>query len=129
MQGSTGVRILITVGPVLLWQGRQKQTGRIMMMTSTAQDAANDFATLKADLASLRQDVAALVSHATAGTKRDAGVAAQAVDDTVRDLYRNATARGEQSTKVIADQIVERPILTLLIVMSAAFIGGRLLSR
>lgn len=98
-------------------------------MPSTIKDTEADLAALKADIASLREDMAKLLSHTAAGMKRDASGAASALDDSVRELYREAAAKGEQSARAVGAQLEERPLLTLLIVAGVSYLAGRLLSR
>jgi len=86
-------------------------------------------AALQADVASLKQDVTNLLSHLRSGAAGTAQAAAAQIDQGAQTLYRNAAAGGERSLKALGQQIEEQPLLALLILLGAGYVGGRLLTR
>jgi hypothetical protein len=88
-----------------------------------------DVGTITDDIAALKRDLAALVEH----FKRDAihsatGTAAQ-LGDEAADIYTRLAAEGARSARVLARQVEEQPVASLLIAFAIGFLGSRLLSR
>lgn len=89
----------------------------------------NDIAALREDLASLRQDLASLVSNLKSDATKGVSRTASQLDDNVQALYRSALDGGEQSARQIGRQIEEHPLLAILLVLGAGYLGGRALTR
>ena len=58
-----------------------------------------------------------------------ANAASTQLTSNARDLYSAAAANGEQSAKVVYRQIEDHPVAAALIVLGAAYLGGRLITR
>ena len=97
-------------------------------MSSTA-NTDQTVATLQADVAALKQDLASLLSHLKTGATANAQAAAAQIDQGAQNLYRSAAAGGERSLKAIGNQIEEQPLLALLLLLGVGYVGGRLLTR
>ncbi len=89
----------------------------------------NDIAALREDLTSLRQDLASLVSSLKANAADNMSRTASQLDDNVQAIYRSALNSGEQSAKQISKQIEDHPLLAIMLVLGAGYLGGRLMSR
>lgn len=88
-----------------------------------------ELAELRDDLAALKRDVTALIEHLKADAANAAQSAVGKLDDNVRQVYRNVAAEGERSVKAISQKIEEQPLLILLAAFGFGYIGGRMLSR
>ncbi len=88
-----------------------------------------DISALREDLASLRQDLSSLVSNLKAEATRGVSKTASQLDDNVNALYRTALNGGGESAKQISKQIEDHPLLAILLVLGAGYLGGRALSR
>jgi ElaB/YqjD/DUF883 family membrane-anchored ribosome-binding protein len=97
------------------------------MATTTVEEPT--LATLQADMAALRQDLANLVAHLQAGASSGVQGAASRVDAEARRIFRGVAAEGERSADAISRQVEEQPLVALLIALGVGYIGGRLLSR
>lgn len=94
-----------------------------------ANNTENDIAALREDLASLRQDLASLVSNLKSDATKGASRAVSQIDDNLKDVYRAALNNGEQSARQISKQIEDHPLLAIMLVLGAGYLGGRALSR
>jgi len=97
-------------------------------MSITSNQAA-DLTTLQDDIATLKRDVASLVEHLKLGASNGAQRTVNRIDDGSRRLYRDVTAEAGRTAKALGRRIEKEPILALLVVLGAGYIGGRLLSR
>ncbi len=86
----------------------------------------NDLATLKRDFATLLADLrdGPLSRARTAAQQR-----AQELGGKAADLYDQASSRAGQGADVVAQQVGDRPLSTLLLAFSVGFIASRLLAR
>jgi hypothetical protein len=88
-----------------------------------------DLAAVRADLALLRRDMTGLLDHLKAGATHRARGAVADLDEGARQLYRDAAAEGQHSVNLIGQQVMEQPVLSLLLAASLGYIGGRVLCR
>lgn len=84
-----------------------------------------DIATLKRDLAALLSTMSGIVANDLAGAK---GVAAHLGDEALH-AYHDLAAQGERTVKAIGHQVEERPVAFLLLAFAIGFLGSRLMSR
>jgi ElaB/YqjD/DUF883 family membrane-anchored ribosome-binding protein len=96
-------------------------------------DTPANFDAIVDDLAALRRDFAALISQMKPGALKGANGAAAAVLDQLggkaNHLYDSVAAQGERTTKALARQVEEQPVISLLIAFGVGVIASRLLSR
>ena len=82
-------------------------------------------AALHEDVAALKRDLAALLSHLKPG--------GEPVETQAERLFQAAADEGSKAAKVAADQLArqveQQPLLSVLIALGVGYIGGRLLSR
>ena len=90
--------------------------------THGAGDAAMEMEKLRADIATLRDDVARLVKTLASEAKGDAS-------EEVRRLYAKLSEESGRSAKALAHEVEERPLTALLLAFGIGFIGGTLLRR
>ena len=92
-----------------------------------------DLNAISNDLAALKRDFAALLTDLRDGPLSSARAAVQQkagqIGDRAADLYGQASAQAGKSVDLIAHEIEERPLTTLLLAFSVGFIASRLLSR
>ena len=92
-----------------------------------------DLEMISGDLASLKDDLAALMGHVRTGGFRAANEAAHnamgQLGDGAAEIYGNLAAQGKKSVKAIGHQVDEHPVVSLLIAFAAGFCASRLLSR
>lgn len=86
----------------------------------------NDIASLREDLALLRSDLSSLVSSLKADAASNVSRTASKIDENVQDIYRSALKSGEQSAQQISRQIEEHPLLAIMLVLGAGYLGGRM---
>ena len=103
------------------------------MPTTNDTEAPKPQDAIAADLAALKRDFASLLStlKATqpAQAKEAVQHAAEQLTGKAADIYGQATAQAGRGAKVLAQEIEERPLTTLLLAFSIGFIASRLLSR
>lgn len=103
------------------------------MSATTNPESPKSLDAISSDLAALRRDFAALIADLKAGpldsAKASAQQAAEQLSGRASELYGQASAKAERSAEVIAREIEERPLTTLLIAFSVGFIASRLLLR
>lgn len=92
-----------------------------------------DMDTVMADIATLKRDLATLLSAKTGSVANDMvdeakGMAAH-LGDEARHACRNLAEQGERTIKAIGHQVEEKPVIFLLLAFAAGFLGGRLLPR
>ena len=95
-------------------------------------DTPANFDAIVDDLAALRRDFAALMSRMNPGVRNGANGTAGVLDQLggkAHHLYDNVAAQGERTTKAIARQIEEQPLVSLLIAFGVGVVASRLLSR
>lgn len=90
---------------------------------------AADLENLAEDMAALKRDFAALLSHVKNGANQAARGAANRVGEKASDLYDELGERGRKSAEAVRHEVEERPLTALAIAFAVGFIGGRLLSR
>lgn len=95
-------------------------------MANTSND---DIAALREDLNNLRQDLASLVSNLKADATKNMSRTASNLDDNVQALYRSALNSGEESARQLTKTIEDHPLLAIMLVLGAGYLGGRVLSR
>lgn len=92
-------------------------------------DTGADVQAIMNDLASLRDDIAALTKHVS-GTAYDASsAAAEQMGTEATKVYNNMAAQGQRSAKMISNQVEQQPLATLLIAFALGFVGSRMLQR
>ena len=96
-------------------------------MANITNDA--DITALRDDFNVMRKDMATLVEHVRGNVANSANVATSQLTSNARDLYSSAASNGEQSAKVVYRQIEDHPVAAALIVLGAAYLGGRLITR
>ena len=96
-------------------------------------EPASEIETIAEDIASLKQDLGALMRHAKA-------VAIDAPEAQVRDMagrlgeetqhiFSSLAERGEETMKSVERRVEERPFTSLLVAFAVGLLGGRLLGR
>jgi ElaB/YqjD/DUF883 family membrane-anchored ribosome-binding protein len=82
------------------------------------------------DVAALKRDLAALMTHMRGGGI--AGAARQAtgqLGEEAKELYARLAAEGERTAQTIARHVDEQPFTSVLLAFAAGFLAGRLLTR
>ncbi len=92
-------------------------------------DPKTDIEAITDDIAALKRDLAALVEHIKRGTISSTSGAAAQFGDEAADIYNQLAAEGARSARVLARQVEEQPVASLLIAFAIGFLGSRLLSR
>nr|WP_316656060.1 hypothetical protein [uncultured Gellertiella sp.] len=96
---------------------------------ATSNTTENDIAALREDLASLRQDLSSLVSNLKSEAVSGVSKTASQIDDNVQALYRSALDNGGEGARQISKRIEDHPLLAILVVLGAGYLGGRAMSR
>ena len=96
---------------------------------SVATETNPNFTALRDDLNALKQDVASLVTHVRLEASNGADHAVSRLDENVHRLVRNLAAEGEVASNAIGRQVIEQPIMALLVALGVGYVGGRLLPR
>ena len=92
-------------------------------------EAGADLQSIMNDLASLRDDIAALTKHVGNNAYDASSAAAEQVGARASKVYDNMAAQGQRSAKAIGQQVEEQPLMTLLIAFALGFVGSRMLQR
>jgi hypothetical protein len=93
-----------------------------------------DLAALADDVAALRRDLAALMTHVRGGgitgaaRETTAEIGAQPGGE-AKELYARLAAEGERTAQTISRHIDEQPLTSVLLAFAAGFVAGRLLPR
>jgi hypothetical protein len=95
-------------------------------MTATSDDA---IAGVRNDLDALRKDVSALVSTLDKSARANARNAADQFNGSVRGLSQSAVDGGQQSAKMLAGLVEEKPVLAFLLAVGVGYFGIRALLR
>ncbi|MBB4062897.1 hypothetical protein [Gellertiella hungarica] len=94
-----------------------------------ANSTSDDIAALREDLNSLRADLASLVSNLKSDATRGMSRGANQFDENMQALYRSALNSGEEHARQIGRKIEDHPLLAIMLVLGAGYLGGRMLSR
>lgn len=97
----------------------------------TALNAATapDFASIMADLASLRQDVGVLANHLAQSATSSASAAGDEMRAGATRLYDGMSEASKTSAKAVTAQMDAHPAMSLLLAFLLGFLGSRFLSR
>jgi len=85
-------------------------------------DMAADIEKIRGDIASLKDDLARLVKGLASNAKGE-------ISEESRRLYAKLSEQSERSAKLLAREVEERPLATLLLAFGIGFIGGSLMRR
>jgi len=88
-----------------------------------------DLDTIREDIDALRKDLARLMEHVKSGAMDNIAGQVEEMSDEARRLYNRAIAEGERGADVLARQVEERPLTSLLIAFGLGFIGSRIILR
>lgn len=94
-----------------------------------ANSSSDDIAALREDLNSLRQDLASLVSNLKSDAARNMSRGASQFDENLQAFYRSAMSSGEEQARQITRKIEDHPLLAIMLVLGAGYLGGRLFNR
>ena len=89
----------------------------------------SDFASLRRDLESVKNDVASLLEHLKADTGASAESAMNRIEESGRQAFKAVTDQGGKSMSAISRQIEAQPVAALLIAAGIGWIGGRVFLR
>lgn len=89
----------------------------------------SDFASLRKDLESVKNDVASLLEHLKTDAGANAESAINRIEEGGRQAFKAVTDQGSKSISAIGRQIEAQPIAALLIAAGIGWIGGRVLLR
>ena len=92
-------------------------------------ESGTDIQAIMTDLASLRDDIAALTKHVSNNAFDASSAAAGQLGAEATKVYNNMAAQGQRSAKMIGQQVEQQPLATLLIAFALGFVGSRMLSR
>ena len=92
-------------------------------------ETGTDIQAIMTDLASLRDDIAALTKHVSHDAYDASGAVAGKLNAEATKAYNNMAAQGQRSVKMISHQGEEQPLATLLIAFALGFVGSRMLQR
>jgi ElaB/YqjD/DUF883 family membrane-anchored ribosome-binding protein len=92
-------------------------------------ESTTDINAIMSDIASLKQDLAALAGHLKDGAVSAGGDAAGQLSGEAKRVLDVLSAQGSRGAKAIGQQVEEQPVLTLLLAFAVGFVGGRLLAR
>jgi ElaB/YqjD/DUF883 family membrane-anchored ribosome-binding protein len=82
------------------------------------------------DVAALKRDLAALITHVRGnGSAGAAHQAAGQIGEEAKELYARLAAEGERTAQAISRHVDEQPLTSVLIAFAAGFLAGRLLTR
>ena len=88
-----------------------------------------DVQPIMSELASLREDIAALTKHVIGNTYDASSAAASQMGAEATKVYNNMAAQGQRSAKLIGQQVEQQPLTTLLIAFALGFVDSRMMSR
>ena len=92
-------------------------------------NAEMDLASFRDDLAALKRDVASLIEHLKGGATDKVQNAAAEIDRGARGFCHEAGAEGERSAKAIGAWVEKQPVLALLIALGVGYVGARAFLR
>lgn len=102
-------------------------------MTDFESETAGQTNRIADDLASLKQDVAALIRQMKDLAMREAGRVSQDAADTLSeraaDIYDTVSEKGRRSADVLTAHVEEQPVTSLLLAFAAGFIFSKFLTR
>ena len=97
---------------------------------SAAATEKTDLDAIAEDVAALKRDLAALMTHMQGDGL--AGAARQAtaqLGEEAKEFYARLAAEGERTAQAISRHVDEQPLASVLIAFAAGLIAGRLLTR
>lgn len=94
-----------------------------------ANSSSDDIAALREDLNSLRQDLSSLISNLKTDAAKNMSRGASQLDENMQAFYRSALNTGEEQAKQLGKKIEDHPLLAIMLVLGAGYLGGRMLSR
>jgi ElaB/YqjD/DUF883 family membrane-anchored ribosome-binding protein len=97
---------------------------------SAAAKEKTDLDVIADDVAALKRDLAALMTHMRGDVA--AGAARQAtaqLGEEAKELYAKLAAEGERTAQTISRHVDEQPLTSVLLAFAAGFLAGRLLKR
>jgi len=101
--------------------------------TKSDVETPHDFDAIVNDLATLKRDLATLMTHMKTDAFNGASEAAQSaigrISDGAENIYESLAAQGKRSRKAIGRQVEEQPVVSLMLAFAVGFIASRLLSR
>lgn len=104
-----------------------------LISPKSTSDTPPDMQMVMADIATLKHDLATLLSTKAGSVVNDIADEAKGIaghlGDEARHACRNLAAQGERTVKAIGHQVEEKPVTFLLLAFAAGFLGGRLLPR
>lgn len=93
----------------------------------------SDLNAIAEDVAALKRDLAALMTHIRSGAVDGlAGAARQTtgqLTEEAKELYARLAAEGERTAQTISRHVDEQPLTSVLIAFAAGFVTARLLPR
>jgi ElaB/YqjD/DUF883 family membrane-anchored ribosome-binding protein len=108
--------------------GTEDDEGRHRM--SGAAKEKSDLDAIADDVAALKRDIAALMTHipgnGSAGAVREATTR---LGEEAKELYARLAAEGERTAQAIGRHVDEQPLTSVLVAFAAGFLAGRLLAR
>lgn len=102
-------------------------------MSDFESDAAAQAERVAHDVASLKQDMAALIKQMKELAMKEASRLGQDAADTITerasDIYETVSEKGRKSADALTAHVEEKPIASLLIAFAAGFIFSKILTR
>lgn len=96
---------------------------------NASKDAAADYAAMREDLTTLKNDVMRLATSLSNSAGEKTQSIGENLDQSARQLYGSASAQGNKAAQVVSDKMDEQPMTALLIAAAIGFVGAKLLSR
>lgn len=96
---------------------------------SASKDTSDDFAAMRDDLSTLKNDVMRLASSLGNSASEKTKSMTNGIDESAHELYGMVANQGNKAVKTVSAKVDEQPAMALLIAAAIGFVGAKLLSR
>ena len=91
------------------------------------EETVSDLEMLRADVAALKRDLAATLTHLKGGAVHSARNAGEHLTDAANELAENLSAQSERAIKALGEHVEQQPVASVLVAFSVGFVLSRIL--